>query len=92
MYIMSIFFFFFFLKKILLFNLGNKILSLVVHWGMKVMDMTKKNLRSESYIDRRAKESRQLILLSFVFSVSKIKNFKNFQKLKQFARKGTIKK
>lgn len=76
MYIMSIFFFFFFLKKILLFNLGNKILSLVVHWGMKVMDMTKKNLRSESYIDRRAKESRQLILLSFVFSVSKIKNFK----------------
>lgn len=44
---------------------------------MKVMDMTKKTyLRSESYIDRRAKESRQLILLSFVFSVSKIKNFK----------------
>lgn len=41
MYIMSIFFFFFFfLKKILLFHLGNKI----VHWGMKVMDMTKKNL------------------------------------------------
>lgn len=77
MYIMSIFFFFFFFKKILLFHLGNKILSLVVHWGMKVMDMTKKKtyLRSESYIDRRAKECRQLILLSFVFSVSKIKNF-----------------
>lgn len=76
MYIMSIFSSFF-LKKILLFHLGNEILSLVVHWGMKVMDMTKKTyLRSESYIDRRAKESRQLILLSFVFSVSKIKNFK----------------
>lgn len=36
------FFFFLFFKKILLFHLGNEILSLVVHWGMKVMDMTKK--------------------------------------------------
>lgn len=44
MYIMSIFIFFFFFKKILLFHLGNEILSLVVHWGMKVMDMTKKKL------------------------------------------------
>lgn len=41
MYIMTIFSSFF-LKKILLFHLGNEILSLVVHWGMKVMDMTKK--------------------------------------------------
>lgn len=88
MYIMSIFSFF--LKKILLFHLGSEILSLVVHWGMKVMDMTKKlTIRKLHWQKSQKVSSIDLALVCFQCFQNL---FINYKKLKQFARKRTITK
>lgn len=84
------FFFFFFFKKILLFHLGNEILSLVVHWGMKVMDMTKKLTIRKLYWQKSQRVSSVDLALVCFQCFQNL--FLNYKKLKQFARKRTITK
>lgn len=94
MYIMSIFFSsFFFLKKILLFHLGNKILSLVVHWGMKVMDMTKKKLTYDQKVTL-TEEPKSLVSWSCsrLFSVFPKLKILKFPKIKAICKKTHYKK
>lgn len=85
-----VFFLLFFLKKILLFHLGNEILSLVVHWGIKVMDMTKKLMIRKLHWQKSQRVSSVDFALVCFQCFQNL--FINYKKLKQFARKRTITK
>lgn len=74
-----------FSKKTQLFHFSNKVFSLVVHWGMKVMGMTKKNVFTIRKLHwRKSQRVSTVILALLCFPCFKNLIFK-FKKMKHFA-------